>query len=320
MRHWKALLAGLSIATGAAAADSNPLGLAIVETPELRLVYQSPALDFLVPHTLQTFTNSLRWQRERFGWAPSGPVTVMLKDFSDYGNAGATPLPFNTLRVEVSPASNAFETNPSSERMYSLMNHELVHIATTDLASSRERFWRGVFFGKVPAQPDAPESLLYSALTVPRFNVPRWLLEGSAVFMETWMGGGLGRAQGGYDEMVFRAMVRDDAQFHDPLGLESRGIRIDFQVGANAYLYGTRFITWLAITHSPEKVVDWLRRDEGSLRHYADQASCLKGEIGILSNGKRYWLWSAIRKHCADRVGHQSHGRTTGRRARCEEQ
>ncbi len=271
MRHWKALLAGLSIATGAAAADSNPLGLAIVETPELRLVYQSPALDFLVPHTLQTFTNSLRWQRERFGWAPSGPVTVMLKDFSDYGNAGATPLPFNTLRVEVSPASNAFETNPSSERMYSLMNHELVHIATTDLASSRERFWRGVFFGKVPAQPDAPESLLYSALTVPRFNVPRWLLEGSAVFMETWMGGGLGRAQGGYDEMVFRAMVRDDAQFHDPLGLESRGIRIDFQVGANAYLYGTRFITWLAITHSPEKVVDWLRRDEGSLRHYADQ-------------------------------------------------
>ena len=28
-----------------------------------------------------------------------------------------------------------------------------------------------------------------------RFNVPRWYLEGSATFMETWMGGGLGRAQ-----------------------------------------------------------------------------------------------------------------------------
>ena len=33
------------------------------------------------------------------------------------------------------------------------------------------------------------------------------------------MAGGLGRAQGGYDEMVFRAMVRDDAHFYDPLGL-----------------------------------------------------------------------------------------------------
>ena len=57
------------------------------------------------------------------------------------------------------------------------------------------------------------------------------------------MGGGLGRAQGGYDEMVFRAMVRDDAHFYDPLGLASRGVQVDFQVGANAYLYGTRFFT-----------------------------------------------------------------------------
>src|SRR6185369_8683291 len=122
-----------------------------------------------------------------------------------------------------------------------------------------------------------PESLLYSYLTVPRFNVPRWLLEGSAVFMETWMGGGLGRAQGGYDEMMFRAMVRDHAPFYDPLGLESRGVRVDFQVGANAYLYGTRFMTWLAYTYSPEKVLAWLRRDEGSQRYYDDQFALVFG-------------------------------------------
>jgi hypothetical protein len=128
-----------------------------------------------------------------------------------------------------------------------------------------------VFFGKVAPQSPHPESLVYSYLTVPRYTAPRWYLEGSAVFMETWMGGGLGRAQGGYDEMVFRAMVRDDAYFYDPLGLESRGVRVDFQVGANAYLYGTRFLTWLAYAHTPEKVIAWLRRDEGSKRYYADQ-------------------------------------------------
>ena len=60
------------------------------------------------------------------------------------------------------------------------------------------------------------------------------------------MGGGLGRAQGAYDEMVFRAMVRDNARFYDPLGLESEGTSVDFQVGANDYLYGTRFISYLA--------------------------------------------------------------------------
>ena len=71
--------------------------------------------------------------------------------------------------------------------------------------------------------------------------------------------------------MVFRAMVRDDAHFYDPLGLVSRGVQVDFQIGANAYLWGTRFFTWLAYTYSPEKVVEWIKRDEGSQRYYADQ-------------------------------------------------
>jgi hypothetical protein len=58
------------------------------------------------------------------------------------------------------------------------------------------------------------------------------------------MAGGLGRAQGGYDEMVFRAKVRDNDKFYSPLGLESKA-RVDFQVGVNDYLYGTRFFpTW----------------------------------------------------------------------------
>ena len=270
MRPGIALLIGFLIASTAHAADDNPLGLSFIETPDLRLIYLTPSLDYLTPHAIRTFTNSVRWQKERFGWIPSQPVGVFLKDFADYGNAGASPMPRNLVRVEVEPIANAFETNPGSERMASTMNHELVHVATADVAAPEDRFWRGVFVGKVSPQAAHPESLVYSYLTVPRFNVPRWLLEGSAVFMETWMGGGLGRAQGGYDEMVWRAAVRDDAAFYTPLGLESRGVRVDFQVGANAYLYGTRFITWLAYTYSPEKVVGWLRRDAGSMRHYAD--------------------------------------------------
>src|SRR5258706_8600093 len=89
--------------------------------------------------------------------------------------------------------------------------------------------------------------------------------------METWMNGGLGRAQGGFDEMVFRAMVRDNATFYDPLGVASYATQVDFQVGANAYLYGTRFFTWLAYRYSPEKVAAWYRRDEGSKRYWSDQ-------------------------------------------------
>ncbi len=54
-------------------------------------------------------------------------------------------------------------------------------------------------------------------------------------------------------------------------GLSRAGIKVDFQGMANAYLYGTRFVTWLAYTYSPEKVIAWTRRDEGSKRYYADQ-------------------------------------------------
>ena len=36
------------------------------------------------------------------------------------------------------------------------------------------------------------------------------------------------------------------SRFYDPLGLVSEGTKIDFQLETNAYLYGTRFMTWLA--------------------------------------------------------------------------
>jgi hypothetical protein len=245
--------------------------LSQVETKDLRLVYFDPTLTYLAPHALATFTNALAWQRRVLGWEPYERTTVLLKDFSDYGNASASPIPRNTLRFDVAPVSYAFETFTAAERLYQIMNHELTHVATTDIWSEGDRAWRRLFGGKVFPQWQHPESLVYSYLTVPRFTVPRWYAEGSAVFMETWMGGGLGRVQGGFYEMVFRAMVKDGAPFYDPLGLESRGTRIDFQVGANAYLYGTRFFTWLAYAHSPEKVVRWLRRDADSKRHYADQ-------------------------------------------------
>ena len=206
-----------------------------------------------------------------FGWKPSDPINLQLQDLADYGNASTYAVPLNVMIFDVSPLSHAFETYPASERMYSLMNHELVHVMQSDVANDEDRRWRRLFLGKVVPQSRNPETLLYNYLTVPRFTSPRWLLEGSAVFFETWMGGGLGRAQGGYDEMVFRAMVRDDARFFDSLGLASYAATVDFQGTINNYLYGTRFVTWLAYAYSPEKVVEWLKRDDNSKRYYSDQ-------------------------------------------------
>lgn len=253
------------------APSDEVLNLDQVETNDLRLVYFDPAETYLAPYVGRAFQNSLAAQRRHFGWTPWEKTTILLKDFMDYGNAAARAVPRNSILLDVGPMSQAFETFTAGERFFTLMNHELVHVATMDVWNENDAWWRHFFHGKPMPTEKHPESILYSYLASPRSLTPRWYLEGSAVFMETWMGGGFGRAQGGYDEMVFRAMVRDDALFYNPVSLESIGITIDFQIGVNDYLYGTRFISYVALTYSPEKVLEWLSRGKDSDAYYSTQ-------------------------------------------------
>jgi hypothetical protein len=264
------------------------IDLSRLETKDLRLLYFDPAETYLAPYIGRAFLHSLAFQEKTFGWKPWDKTTVLLKDFSDYGNAAARASPNNAILVDIAPLSQTFETFSPGERFFTLMNHEPVHVATMDVWNHQDAFWRRVFHGKPMPLQDHPESILYNYLATPRVNSPRWYLEGSAVFMETWMAGGYGRAQGGYDEMVFRAKVRDNGRFYSPLGLESEGTSIDFQVGVNDYLYGTRFFSYLALTRSPEKVIDWLRRDEGSAGYYSVQFKRVFGEP--LDQAWREWI------------------------------
>ena len=243
--------------------------LSSIETADLRLLYFDPTETFLTPYVVRSFENSFKHQRSVFDYESREKLTVLLTDFTDYGNAGAIVVPRNALLVDIAPTPFTFETSDTAERMYSLMNHELVHIVSMDQAAKKDNVYRRLFGGKVASISEHPETILYSYLTNPRRSSPRWYKEGIAVFMETWMAGGLGRAQGPYNEMVFRSMVRDDAHFYDPLGLVAEGTRVDFQVGANAYLYGTRFMNYLAYTYSPEDLIEWIKRTDESKRSYA---------------------------------------------------
>ncbi len=253
------------------AAVPTPAQLRTLETEDLRLVYVDPTLTYLAPHAARSFESALDFERALFHYEPSEPVTGLLLDLSDVGRANAGALPRNNLTIHVAPVSFAYETLAPNERLSTIMNHELVHVIAMDQAAGSDRAARKFFRGKVLVTPDHPETIGYLYLTVPRLAVPSWYQEGLAVFFETWMAGGIGRAQGSYDEMVFRSMVRDGAEFYDPLGLVSEGTRVDFQVGVNAYLYGTRFLSYLAYKHSPESLIDWAFRREGSKKYYATQ-------------------------------------------------
>jgi hypothetical protein len=240
-------------------------------TKNLRLIYYDQNHAYLRPHIARCFENSMRFHKSLFNYTPSEPVTVLLQDWSDYGTGGTNTIPWNYLNIGIEPFDYVYETSPANERMNWIMNHELVHVLATDKAAGPDRFFRTIFGGKVLPRDENPLSMLYSYWTAPRWYSPRWYHEGIAVFMETWMSGGIGRAQNGYDEMVFRAKVRDKAHFYDIVGLESEGTTIDFQIGVNSYLYGTRFVSYLAYHYGLDKLLDWYNRSPGSRRSFSSQ-------------------------------------------------
>src|SRR5580693_6727987 len=108
----------LMLTAYAVPAETSPVHISGVETEDLKLYYYY-YLSFLEPHAVRTYTNSLAWQRRIFGWEPSEPTTVLLRDFSDYGNAIADVAPHDLLEFDVAPLPHTFETFPASERMYS---------------------------------------------------------------------------------------------------------------------------------------------------------------------------------------------------------
>ncbi len=260
-----AFLAALFVALPAAAQ------LARVDAGQITVIYFDFTESYLVPHIVESGFASLDFQHKIFGFDPKERVYVLLADFSDGADAGAGVTPRNRLSIQIAPLAYTFETIAANDRMILIMNHELVHIATMGQPAGSDRVFRRLFGGKVSTTKEQPETIAYAYATAPRLYAPRWYHEGIAVFSDTWMDGGIGRAQGGWDEMVFRAMVKDNAHIYDPLGLVSEGTKIDFQLQTNAYLYGTRFMTWLADRYSPEQLVEWTSRRPGSRGYYATE-------------------------------------------------
>lgn len=263
--------------SGAGAALAATPKLYVQETDHFRVIYYNPAHEYLVPYLIRCAENDLKFDHQLFHYTPSQKITILLKDFSDRGNGAAGPFPVNNIGVEMEPPNYTFEILLTNERISDLLNHEMIHIVMGDNTSSSDRRARKIFLGKILPNADDPESMFFSSLISPRQYSPRWFHEGIAAFMETWLSGGLGRALGGYDEMVFRAMVRDKSYIYNYVGLESEGTAIDFQIGANSYLYGTRFMTFLADHYGIDKLLQWVTRTDSSRRYFASQFRSVYG-------------------------------------------
>ena len=204
-----------------------------------------------IPHMIRMYQNGKAlheqiWTSDSI-YQPEAPL-LLLTDWEDDGNGGASPLPRSLIQIGMAPLNMSYYITPSGERYSQLFKHEYTHIVMTDKYNRRDLNWRRFFGTKVDTDNKQPISALWSYLSVPRWYSPRWYHEGIACFMETWLGGGVGRALGGYDEMYFRSIINEGDKLYSVVGLETEGSTKDFQVGANAYLYGTRFVNYLTKT------------------------------------------------------------------------
>ena len=262
--------------------------LYLYQSRNLRTITIGQTENYLVDHSLRCFENASAFDRATFHWTPSEQVTFFLQDLRDYGNAAALTIPRDLVSISIAPYSYVFETSPANERINSTINHELVHLATMDKAAGSDQFFRNIFFGKPGPVNDNPLSVFYRYLTSPRWSSPRWYIEGIAVFVETWNAGGLGRAQGAYDEMVFRTRVQEKKELYDVLAVEAEGTAVDFQAGALSYMYGTRFMSYLAYQYGPEKLIQWTTRSKGSKAYFA---SAFEQVYGLpLADSWQQWI------------------------------
>ena len=230
-----------------------------------------PGRAHLVPHATQSFLSALATHKRVFGYVPNDGVNVLLQDLQRPRqcncDTGAPQSDLLRRRPLERPLRNHLHRGPvrshCGARAHACRHH-----------GSRQpepiRATGTSFTARWTSTPRTRKPCSTNYLTVPRGTTPRWYQEGSAVFMETWLSGGVGRAQGGYDEMVFRAMVQDGASSTTRWDSSPRAPRSTSRPGANAYLYGTRFMDYLALTYGPQRLLDWWRRDADSRRYYAD--------------------------------------------------
>ena len=250
---------------------------------EARLVFFDKNLSRYIPHIVRMYDNGKAlhhqiWTTDSL-YQPEAPL-MMITDWEDDGNGGVTALPHTLIQIGMAPLGRAYDVDPSCERYRHLFNHEYTHVVMTDKYNRHDLSWRR-FFGlgngsrgygaKVTPDNQHPLSALWSYMSVPRWYAPRWYHEGIACFMETWLGGGVGRSLGGYDEMNFRSIVAGGHKLFSVVGLETEGTTMDFQVGANAYLYGTRFVSYLTRQYGYDKLISFYNRTADSHALFGSQ-------------------------------------------------
>ena len=168
----------------------------------------------------------------RLAWVPERPINLVLNDDTDAANGFAQSLPYNLIGLNAVAPEEVSELSDYRDWTYDLVSHELAHIVHLDTIIGVPRYVNAIF----------------GRLLAPNAAQPRWFIEGLAVYFESALGSG-GRAKSPFFDMFLRAAVLDGTLMD--LG-EVSGAPLRWPRGTTSYLYGGRFLDFLARTYGEE--------------------------------------------------------------------
>lgn len=173
-------------------------------------------------------------------WTPAGPTRLILSDNADDVFGAATPIPYNTIYVNLTPPAGSMFLINYDDWLRLVITHEYVHILHLDTVSGGLNSGLRRIFGRVPfvAFP--------FFTTLPNIWQPTWVIEGLATHEETELGLS-DRRDNAFADMLLRMAVldRDFPTVDQADGLDR------WPAGQVPYLFGARFSQYLATQYGP---------------------------------------------------------------------
>lgn len=170
-----------------------------------------------------------------FMWMPKSQIRMVLVDDFDLSNGWATPLPYNQMRLFISPPDSLNSLENYDDWLKLLITHELTHVMHMDLAVGTPNKLRSVF-GRLP-------------LLFPHALTPSFFLEGLAVYQETDFDAGIGRGQSSLYKMMMQTEVETGLLTLNDVISPRRDWPNSVQ-----YLYGYYFYKYLSETYGEKRV------------------------------------------------------------------
>ena len=185
-------------------------------------------------------------------WTPRGRTHLVITDHVDVSNGSATPFPLNRMEVYVS-APGGDPTSPIAyydDWLDLVITHEYAHILHLDQARGIPRLLRTVL-GRNPS-------------TFPNAVSPLWMTEGLATFIESEVTEA-GRVKSTFLDMILRTAAIENRW---PSEAQASGLTPYWPAGSARYLFGGKFLTWVARRHGTDALARYFNEYSGRLIPY----------------------------------------------------